>query len=873
MLSRRSRDICGLACVALGLLSAFSIWMSVVGTVGVALDTVFTYLFGLLRVTVPVWFTLVGILVVRGRNVKKVRSNNKGRQDSSKGTKGRQGRQGSKDRHTSDPSNSLKNPVSSKKSSTSASKSTRRESLATPKHVYGKQRGDAQLSQVRSHFQLSLGASLCMVAALAALHIFRGRPDVSAGVEALGAAGGVIGAAVGWVLYNYLDVVGSSIFIAFLMLVGIMLTTPLTLSVVAVKVFVWTQRTFKLLWRSCRRFYANLFELYDNVKQSPQPATQREVFVNSDVLTSVEAPTGVPSIAAPSVAASPKTDAHAAHLMPAGSAGVDAVPAGSAGVDANHHTVPADANVSLEHDDMRWHLPSPLILSVTESRQVNLIEVDARGKLLRATLAQFGVETKLLDPVVGPTVTRFVLELGEGVKVAKLESLRKDIAYAMASPDVRILAPIPGQRAIGVEVPNLNRHVVSLGDVLGSLEACAAVHPLEVAVGLDINGSSIMMNLAATPHLLIAGATGAGKSSCLNSIITSVLMRTTPDEVRMILVDPKRVEMGQYENVPHLLTSPVTDPRKAANALAWAVREMERRYDVLHDTGFRDITGYNTAVSRGELVALAGQRDRSGAPVTYRHMPFVLVIVDELADLMMVAARDVEESIARLAQMARAVGIHLVIATQRPSVNVITGLIKANIPTRFAFSVSSITDSRVILDQAGAERLLGKGDMLMVGTSSSTPHRVQGCWVTEKEVKSVVEHWVAQEPEFFDDPSVATEIEIENENAQPSAHPSSATQPKRELHNQDSIGIQDSGGGHSGDGQSKDDELIGEAIELVVRSQLGSTSMLQRKLRVGFARAGRIMDMLEERGIVGPSAGSKAREVLVTVEDLEGDRS
>ena len=281
-----------------------------------------------------------------------------------------------------------------------------------------------------------------------------------------------------------------------------------------------------------------------------------------------------------------------------------------------------------------------------------------------------------------------------------------------------------------MEVPNLDRQIVRLGDVLRSREAADALHPLEVAIGRDINGQAIMMNLATTPHLLIAGATGAGKSSCLNSLITSVLMRSTPEDVRMILVDPKRVEMGQYDRVPHLLTAPVTDPRKAANALGWAVREMERRYDLLHETGFRDITGYNAAVDANTLEPPVRARDADGEPLQYQSLPFVLVVVDELADLMMVAARDVEESIARIAQMARAVGIHLVIATQRPSVNIITGVIKANIPARLAFAVSSLTDSRVILDQPGAERLVGQGDMLYLGPSSSTPHRIQGCWVT-----------------------------------------------------------------------------------------------------------------------------------------------
>ncbi len=465
--------------------------------------------------------------------------------------------------------------------------------------------------------------------------------------------------------------------------------------------------------------------------------------------------------------------------------------------------------------------------------------MERRGRQLEQALAEHGVQTRLVGMVVGPTVTRFELELGPGVKVSRVTSLNRDIAYAMASPDVRILAPIPGRQAIGVEVPNTDRHVVSLGDVLSSEEARRATAPLEVALGRDINGNNILVDLATMPHLLIAGQTGAGKSSCINSLITSVLMRTTPDEVRMILIDPKRVELGQYNRLPHLLTQVVTNPKKAANALSWAVREMERRYDLLSEMGFRDIGGYNSAWDRGELNDPAADPDTPG----YQRLPLILVVVDELNDLMMVAARDVEDSICRIAQMARAVGIHLVVATQRPSVNVITGVIKANIPSRLAFAVSSLADSRVILDQPGAERLVGRGDMLLVGASTTVAQRIQGCWVSEREVRGVVGHWRRQAPEIaFDDAAVQ---------------------------GTDEGGSPGSGGGGGGAGGDDDDDLLAEATELVVRSQLGSTSMLQRKLRVGFARAGRIMDLLEQRGVVGPSEGSKARAVLMSPEELD----
>jgi len=482
-----------------------------------------------------------------------------------------------------------------------------------------------------------------------------------------------------------------------------------------------------------------------------------------------------------------------------------------------------------------WRLPSPKLLSLSKHRDVDHQAVRARGDVLVAALSEHGVQTRIVGMTVGPTVTRYELELGTGVKVARVTSLHKDIAYAMASPDVRILAPIPGRQAIGVEVPNAQRVIVNLGDILASEEARRATHPLQVAVGRDIDGVAKLMNLATMPHLLIAGQTGAGKSSCINSIITSVMMRATPEQVRMILIDPKRVELTQYNRIPHLLTQVVANPKKAANALNWAVKEMERRYDLLSEVGVRDITGYNAKYDRGEL------KPEPGEEREYQRLPFILIVVDELADLMMVAPRDVEESICRIAQMARAVGLHLVIATQRPSVNVITGVIKANVPARLAFAVASATDSKVILDQGGAERLVGRGDMLLLEGGSSAPERIQGAWVEESEVHSIVSAWRRQAPDV--ESEYVAEVQGTDEGG--------------------SVGA--GSGGTGGD----DDELVNQAMELVVRSGLGSTSMLQRKLKVGFARAGRLMDLLEERGVVGPSEGSKARDVLMTPEELD----
>jgi S-DNA-T family DNA segregation ATPase FtsK/SpoIIIE len=435
---------------------------------------------------------------------------------------------------------------------------------------------------------------------------------------------------------------------------------------------------------------------------------------------------------------------------------------------------------------------------------------------------------------VGPTVTRYELELAAGVKVNKVTGLSHDIAYAMASADVRILAPIPGRSAIGVEVPNKQRQLITLGDILTSEEAAKATHPLEVGLGRDIAGTSVMLNLATMPHLLIAGATGSGKSSCINSIITSLLLRSTPDQVRLILVDPKRVELGQYNGLPHLLTEVVANPKRAANALEWCVREMEMRYELLAEIGARDITGYNAMFDRGDLPTAENPDPLGGR--NYDRLPFIVIVIDELNDLMMVAARDVENSICRIAQMARAVGIHLIIATQRPSVDVITGVIKANVPSRLAFSVTSIADSRVILDQAGAEKLIGQGDML-AAPASGRPARVQGSWVDEDCVRKVFSFWKRQ----------VTEVQYV-----------------------DGVqGSENGSSGASGDAEDGDDELLMQAMELVVRSGLGSTSMLQRKLRVGFARAGRLMDLLENKGVVGPSEGSKARSVQMTVEEFE----
>src|ERR1035437_730674 len=503
-----------------------------------------------------------------------------------------------------------------------------------------------------------------------------------------------------------------------------------------------------------------------------------------------------------------------------------------------------------------WVLPPLSLLQRTRDQKLDRSMTDAAGEELVDALAAHGVETTLLGYTVGPTVTRFELELGPGVKVSRVTSLNKDIAYAMASADVRILAPIPGRSASGVEVPNRQRSLVALGDVLASDESIAATHPLDVPIGRDISGKTVVVNLGEMPHVLISGATGAGKSSAMNSLITALVMRDTPDQLRLLLIDPKRVEMGQYNDLPHLLAPVVVDPKKAAGTLAWAVKEMERRYDLLAESGARDITSYQLMIAKGELtpdptvqdqVADAIERptglpsDAEPAPGP-EELPYIVIVVDELNDLMLVAARDVEESVVRIAQMARAVGIHLVLATQRPSVDVITGVIKANVPRLMAFAVSSLADSRVILDQAGAERLIGKGDMLLVTASSNVARRLQSPWVSQDEVRRVVEAWRAQGGRR--ETVVALDV--------PTGR-----------------GLSSWGGGSNDD----DDEILRKARDLVISTQTGSTSMLQRKLRVGFARAGRIMDQLEEEHIVAPGDGSKSRKVLVTPEQYDQQTS
>jgi S-DNA-T family DNA segregation ATPase FtsK/SpoIIIE len=684
--------------------------------------------------------------------------------------------------------------------------------------------------------RVGVGVALLGLAVVGALHLTGGSPSIDGAATALRDAGGVVGAAIASPLEAAAGTVGAAIVLAGLALVGALLAPGVPMRDVvaglgrgARRSGSWSGRHLRRLGELPERDRADELDADADVDGS---AVHDDVDADEPEIDLTDEAFGGPE----AIAALYDLERDPAALEPDDDPTLTDVPAITPELVVEEDGQVALALGSRSGKKGSWKLPPKTLLKKGDGKSADRKLVEEGGRLLEAALHQHGVDAKLIGQTVGPTVTRYELELAPGVKVSRVTGLSHDIAYAMASPDVRILAPIPGRSAIGVEVPNRQRQLVTLGDILGAPEAKAASHPLEVGLGRDIAGRSVMLNLAELPHVLIAGATGAGKSSCINSLVTSLLMRDTPEQVRLILVDPKRVELGAYNDLPHLLTPVVTDPKKAANALAWAVREMDMRYEMLAEVGVRDITGYNAMYDRGELPTPEEPDHVTGKG--YERLPFIVIVVDELNDLMMVAARDVEASVCRIAQMARAVGIHLVIATQRPSVDVITGVIKANVPSRLAFSVSSLADSRVILDQAGAEKLIGQGDLLMLTASSSRAQRIQGAWVDEECVRKVAAHWKRQ---------VATPEYVEG------------------------IAEDSSGGGagRAGDDGADGDELLGEAMDLVVRSGLGSTSMLQRKLRVGFARAGRLMDLLERKGVVGPGQGSKARDVLMTVDEIE----
>jgi DNA segregation ATPase FtsK/SpoIIIE, S-DNA-T family len=697
--------------------------------------------------------------------------------------------------------------------------------------------------------RIAVGGVVLLLGVLGGLHLGAGTPDPSEGMRGLWMAGGLVGWTAATPLVYALSVWGASAVLVAVVLLGLLVITRTPFSALVDRIGSLFRRT--------------------TVEDVPEPASRRRgaaaatdedatAVIDADTARGATEPLPPTRIRATLAGKSARQTSFDDDDLPSDKAARnepegEETPLGRIpDPPVERARVPSDpskrkaSKVKPIQDWDDYKLPSLELLARGRSLQRESTRtIEAQTAALQETFNQFGIDATVARWSRGPTVTRFEIELGPGVQVKKVANMGDDIAYALAAPDVRIVAPIPGKSAIGVEVPNRQRDLITLGDILRSDEAKLDSHPLSVAIGVDIAGKPEVVNLATMPHLLVSGATGSGKSVTLNGMIHSIIMRARPDQVRMILIDPKRVELNAYEGAPHLLSPVVTDPRRAADAVQWCVKEMEQRYELLATMGYRNIDGYNDAVTAGEVAPRPGPLGEDGVPteISAKPLPYILLVIDELADLMLVAPRDVEDAICRIAQMARAVGIHMIIATQRPSVDVITGLIKANIPSRLALQVASQTDSRTIIDMNGAEKLVGKGDMLFLPASQGKPSRLQGCWVTEKEIISAVAFAKAQREPQFEETVVKEGVAAERADAT-----------------------------RSGDDDS-DEALLRRAAEQVVVSGLGSTSMLQRKLRIGFARAGRLMDELEELGVVGPNEGSKARDVLWSPEELDDARS
>jgi S-DNA-T family DNA segregation ATPase FtsK/SpoIIIE len=647
-------------------------------------------------------------------------------------------------------------------------------------------RGTAEEDRVR----MFIGFALAVAGILGIQSLVNGNPSPASGYSGVRDSAGMIGALAGWPLSKVLSEIGAGIVCAGLAFLGILIFSGTPLATVWEKL---GELREELAERQDARIAREEERERESMRRRPEVEEEGPTVVLPELFDEEE----------------PEEE------------------------EEEEPEIPPRLVRAAEAEELEeYELPPLSLLRKAPSSSADGRDEEHTMEALERTFVNFGVPARVPTAHRGPTVTLYEVEVEAGTKVHKVLSLADDIAYALATPDVRIIAPIPGRSAIGVEVPNKVRDFVTLGDVLRSKAAKEEAHPLSVGLGKDVHGRTVMVNLSEMPHLLIAGATGAGKSSLINAFVTSILMRTTPEEVRLVLVDPKRVELSHFADLPHLLSPVIVHPKRAAEALEWVVREMELRYEILATVGVRDVDGYHEGLEEGTLRIPPGRDD------DFEPLPYLLVVIDELADLMMVAPRAVEDAICRIAQMARAVGIHLVVATQRPSVDVVTGLIKANIPSRIALMTSSQADSRVILDMNGAERLVGHGDMLFAPSSLSKPLRLQGAFVTEAEIQAVTEFIRSQrEPEY--------ETHVEGLGKPPTEE----------------------------EDLSGDDELLEQAAELVISSQFGSTSMLQRKLKVGFSRAGRLMDLLEQRGIVGPSVGSKPRDVLITWEEWEESRS